>query len=495
MTPAQDTTEKLISQRDRHEAAWSIGYGAVPKLIQQHGLTRGVEVGVAFGGHSQAMLKACDRLQLTGVDPYRHDPGYDDPMNLPQPMFDRLHQMTLERLSGFGERYEMIREDSTTAGQRFRDDALDFVYLDADHSEMGVWQDLVTWAAKVREGGIIAGHDYGHTDFPGVKRAVDRFFSRFGWQVNQAGHGVWWVKRRPLPVTFFTPCYNCEAWVIETARSIIETNLKPGDEYILVNDGSTDQTADRLREIEAMHPAVRVVEHETNQGGSAARNTAIKHGQNPLLFCLDSDNILLPQSVEALRKHLFRAGVDAVGLQTLKYFSQVNGVKEFTRELVYEPVITDLQRYLSTTRVPGGSGNYLFTRDAWARAGGYPEGAGALDAWGFGLRKAATGSKTAVLPGTAYHHRYLHDSYWVRHENQGTINQSALNVLRPFFDQIDPRDVSYLESEAGQSRWFSDLNRRPLRVRNDDKSTGRILQAVIKPGLLKRLRKLVNRAA
>lgn len=489
---------KLDQLIQTYEGAWRSGYAAFPALVHKMGLRRGVEVGVAFGGHSGAILERGGVDKLFGVDRYRHRGGYDDPMNLTQPLFDRLAQRVTQRMQPFGERFELIRKDSAEAAQDFDDHSLDFVYLDADHSEEGVWQDLCSWAVKVREGGLIAGHDYGHSDFPGVKRAVDRFFSRFGWSVREEGHGVWWVQRGELPISYITPCYNCATWVRDAAASVIEANLKPGDEYILVNDGSTDGTANMLDQISQSHHAVRVINHETNRGGSAARNTAVEAAKNPLIFCLDSDNFLVPGSVAPLVDHLLRTGADTAGFQTLRYFTDAAGPQQTTHELVFDDVVTDFARCLRTTSIPSASGNYLYTRQAWERASGYPSGAGALDAWGFGIRKCATGSTMVVLPGSYYHHRHEHNSYWTRHARDGSIDRDALEVLRPFFRLIQPRDVQYLLSERGQARWFSDLDRRPLRVIPSPTKIATQDQAgkpIIKPGLLGRLRSLIRPAA
>lgn len=469
-----DADQQIDRLINRHEASWREGYDAFPALLNKLGLKRGVEVGVAFGGHAGAILERGGVDKLFGVDRYRHQRGYDDPMNLAQPVFDRLANRVVDRMKPFENRFELVREESEEAGQRFKDHSLDFVYLDADHSEEGVWKDLRTWAIKVREGGVIAGHDFGHPDFPGVQRAVQRFFNRFGWTVHEEGHGVWWVQRQHLPITYFTPAYNCAQWIREASDSIIQGNLQPGDEYILVNDGSTDDTATLLDEIANTHDAVKVITHSENRGGSAARNTAVQSARHSLCFCLDSDNIILPGSVTNLRDHLFRSGSDTVGFQTLKYFKDVTGIEHITHAQTYEDVVTDLARFLQSTNVPSCSGNYLFTHEAWQRAGGYPSDAGAMDAWGFGLRKCATGSKITVLPGSFYYHRHAHDSYWTRDARAGKINRLALNVIRPFLDQIDPRDVRYIESRHGRDRWFSDLDRRPVRVRTPQTRTSPI---------------------
>ncbi|XAL98845.1 glycosyltransferase [Phycisphaeraceae bacterium D3-23] len=490
--PTQDDRLAIDALALRHEGAWRRGYDRFPGVINRLGLTHGVEVGVAFGGHSEAILKHTGVIQLVGVDSYRHRVGYDDPMNLPQQQFDALHERTAHRLAPFTDRFELVRRESVDAAGLFTDERFDFIYLDADHSEDGVWRDLCAWAPKAKTGGILAGHDYGHRDFPGVKRAIDRFVGRFGWTVHEEGEGVWWAQRTALPISYFIPCYNCETWLVQSAASILDANLAEGDELILVNDGSTDATPQLVEQLADKHPAVRAIHHAKNRGGSAARNSAVDAAQHALCFCLDSDNLVAPGSVAPLRDHLLRTGVDAVGFQELRYFTDQGGPGEITHTLAYEDVITDFARYLATKLVPGASGNYLFTKQSWQRAGGYPEQAGALDAWGFGLRQAATGSTMTVLPGSHYLHRHSHDSYWVRHDRAGTIDAAALDVLRPFFDQLDPRDVRYLQSEKGARVWFAQLNERPIRLKTDANTRE---NSVIITKLKNRLRRLTHRAA
>lgn len=52
----------------------------------------------------------------------------------------------------------------------------DMIFVDADHSYPGVKRDIELWTPKMRPGGIWAFHDYGSTDYPGVKYAVDETF-------------------------------------------------------------------------------------------------------------------------------------------------------------------------------------------------------------------------------------------------------------------------------------------------------------------------------
>jgi predicted O-methyltransferase YrrM len=57
---------------------------------------------------------------------------------------------------------------------------IDFLYIDADHSEDGVTADLEAWVPHVKPGGLIVGDDYGNAIFPGVKRAWDAFENAHG---------------------------------------------------------------------------------------------------------------------------------------------------------------------------------------------------------------------------------------------------------------------------------------------------------------------------
>lgn len=52
----------------------------------------------------------------------------------------------------------------------------DLIFLDAMHDYENVKADIGRWWSRVRQGGIIAFHDYGHADWPDVKRAVDEMF-------------------------------------------------------------------------------------------------------------------------------------------------------------------------------------------------------------------------------------------------------------------------------------------------------------------------------
>lgn len=67
----------------------------------------------------------------------------------------------------------------------------DMVFLDAMHTYEDVKADLYRWWPRIRLGGLLVCHDYGHDHFPGVKQAVDE---RFGPQTNTVGTLMWMTK-------------------------------------------------------------------------------------------------------------------------------------------------------------------------------------------------------------------------------------------------------------------------------------------------------------
>ena len=71
---------------------------------------------------------------------------------------------------------EFIRGKSMDVVESIQNFSLDFVFIDASHEYEDVIADINSWYPKVKEGGVIAGHDYPH--WPGVKKAVDEYFKK-----------------------------------------------------------------------------------------------------------------------------------------------------------------------------------------------------------------------------------------------------------------------------------------------------------------------------
>lgn len=73
--------------------------------------------------------------------------------------------------------FNAIKSDTASAAELFKDESLEFVFIDADHSAKGVTRDIEAWLPKVKKGGVLAGHDYGNWRYPELKIAVDKILS------------------------------------------------------------------------------------------------------------------------------------------------------------------------------------------------------------------------------------------------------------------------------------------------------------------------------
>jgi hypothetical protein len=457
-------TDFLVKKKGLHETSWQPGYRHMPGLIRRFGLKRGVEVGVAFGGHAEAMLSTTKLELLYGVDPYRHHEDYKDPMNFPQEEFDRLYSDTLARLGRFGKRYQHLRLPSAEAALQVAEGSLDFVYIDADHSYNGVWNDINRWADRIRVGGFICGHDFDHPNHPGVGRAVKEFFSRLNWPVTHEGDGVWWARKLPLGVSVILPCFNAAADLEASLASLFDGNLAPGDEIVAVDDGSKDASLALLRKLARRHKSLRVLRHPRRRGAAAAGNSAVKAARNELIFCLYPGNRLEKGTLQTLRRFLLEHPADAAAFGRVSHFRDTPD--RISQEWIYRPGPLSLSDCLAGAVVPPSDGNYLFTKHSWVRAGGYPEAAGALDAWGFGLRQVAAGCRLITLPGTHYLRLSRPGSSGGAGIPDGTKAQ-ALPLMNPLEGRLTPESREFLRHAGDGTAWFEDLARRPLRVEGE----------------------------
>ncbi len=135
----------------------NFGRNQLAELLPELDFKTGVEVGVAAGEYSKTLAKANPQMKFYGIDPWQPQKGYRDYTR--QTTFNKLYEDAQSRLKDLPN-YEFMRMTSLEALDKFDDNSLDFVYIDADHSFTQVANDIHGWLAKLRPGGIISGHDY-----------------------------------------------------------------------------------------------------------------------------------------------------------------------------------------------------------------------------------------------------------------------------------------------------------------------------------------------
>lgn len=72
----------------------------------------------------------------------------------------QLYDIFTSNMKSLEDYHIPMRMASLEAVQKFEDNSLDFVFLDASHEYQDIKNDLINWMPKVKPGGILAGHDY-----------------------------------------------------------------------------------------------------------------------------------------------------------------------------------------------------------------------------------------------------------------------------------------------------------------------------------------------
>lgn len=97
-------------------------------------------------------------------------------------------------------------------------------------------------------------------------------------------------------VSVIIPVYNTEQYIRQTLISACNQTLRD-IEIICINDGSTDNSEDIIRECAKDDPRIKIIK-ELNSGQSVARNTGIVNARGKYLYFLDSDDLIEPNTLE-----------------------------------------------------------------------------------------------------------------------------------------------------------------------------------------------------
>jgi len=149
------------------------------KLFNELGFTSGAEIGVYGGEYSENLCRDNPGVKHYGIDPWLAYPEYVS--HRIQQGLCSAEEEARERLKKYN--CELIKEFSMDAVKRFKDNSLDYVYIDGNHDFQNATNDIVEWEKKVRPGGIVAGHDYDKHAFRSrchVKQVVKAYTEAIG---------------------------------------------------------------------------------------------------------------------------------------------------------------------------------------------------------------------------------------------------------------------------------------------------------------------------
>lgn len=170
-------------------------------------------------------------------------------------------------------------------------------------------------------------------------------------------------------VSIIVPAYNEEVNAIRTVHSLL-TQDYPGIEIIFVDDGSKDNTFQRVSDEFMNCPNVKVFT-KTNGGKATALNYGLEHASGEYVVCIDADTQLKGNAVSELMKKFTAENVGAVA-GNVKVGNEVNLITkwqsiEYITQQNYDRRAFDLINCI--TVIPGAIG--AFKKNAILEAGGF----------------------------------------------------------------------------------------------------------------------------
>jgi hypothetical protein len=133
---------------------------SLPKFFVEMGYKVGAEIGVYKAAFTEKFCK--EGLFMYAIDPWKAYIGSGRTQQV-QARQDFLYGHAQRVLAPY-KNYKIIRKTSMDALTDFKNESLDFVYIDGDHTFPHIAEDIYEWTKKVKKGGIVSGHDYFCTD-------------------------------------------------------------------------------------------------------------------------------------------------------------------------------------------------------------------------------------------------------------------------------------------------------------------------------------------
>lgn len=230
-------------------------------------------------------------------------------------------------------------------------------------------------------------------------------------------------------ITAVIPVLNGATYV-DQALGSVATQRRPPDEVVVVDDGSTDGSAEIAERWSGILP-IRVLRLEASRGPGPARHAAVESTDTDLIALLDVDDVWLPDHLAVLvQAHERQPGlITANAMMWVE--QQALGTRTWNARRPVPPVPEQLHQLLLGNYVFVGS---LFSRALYGSVGGFRR-IGCED-WDLWLRMVAAGA-TIVRPDLPTALYRLHDDS--RGANDAELD-SEIDVLERFKrEHEDPR--------------------------------------------------------
>ena len=235
----------------------------------------------------------------------------------------------------------------------------------------------------------------------------------------------------PPLVSVVVPAYNA-AWSLDETLASVCAQTYPELEVLVVDDGSTDATAEVAATWSGRDPRVRLIS-KPNGGVASARNRGMREARGVYVAPIDADDLWAPDHVERQVAALEAAGPGAGMAFARTVFIDGQGrplpAGPPEQPEPVKPPDVDFRGLLLRNSVANGSAA-VFRRDRMLEAGGYDEGLraaggeGAED-WKLTLTLAASG-RVVYVPAPTVQYRISHSSM---SRDAAVMRRSAMMVI------------------------------------------------------------------
>lgn len=200
----------------------------------------------------------------------------------------------------------------------------------------------------------------------------------------------------PPRISVIIPCYNAAPWIAETLRSV-EAQALPESEVIVVDDGSTDESATIVRR---SCPQARLIQAPRG-GPSRARNLGLAQATGEFLQFLDADDLLAPGKLAAQRQVLEASGAEIAYGDWQSLHQTPTGWRP--GRLVQRQLVTPELELFTDFWCPPAV--YLFRRAVVEAVGGWNERLPIIQDARLAFDCALRGARFLYCPGLAAYYR------------------------------------------------------------------------------------------
>jgi hypothetical protein len=131
------------------------------EFVNSFALKQAAEIGVYRGDFAQILLGSCPELtRYYMIDPWKHLADWNKPANHPDAQLEAYFQEAKAKTEFAAAKRCILRGKTVDVIDQVEDQALDFAYIDGDHTLKGISIDMICVYPKLRVGGFLTGDDF-----------------------------------------------------------------------------------------------------------------------------------------------------------------------------------------------------------------------------------------------------------------------------------------------------------------------------------------------